>query len=668
MEKGKQRSLEHSRSDTSSSSSSDSDSDAAVKVKKKNVKKRGKMPAHLIEGESDRYLSDWEREYEQDETYDGVFDAMGKIFDKEGLTGFYHGIGWELFGTVSSNVWYFAVCKCSSKTSVDNLDIDDLIDHVLRRQRLKIMGTPKSKAALPIFEELSIGIMAAAVSRFISAPLSTVVARKQTSAMMYPHARPPSFLDIYHEIMRESGLGGFWAGYTASLFLTINPSLTFLLFETAKPHVRETNGGKLDGVDSFFLGALCKAMATTLTYPFHVAQARAQHEGTGKELEMEEMYHGALEASAGYSMDRGMSGNVSSRSGKGKKPQVPAAALRMKKQKVLKAKGLIDTLVYIVKKEGLGALYVGLGAELVKGFFTHGKELPVVSQHHDTNIDTGLTMLAKEAVHRSILKLYYYVLELYNESSWAQRQTHRAQAFTSNVRDKAASVRGSQHGHSHQAQELQEHQSRSNQQQQISDRRDIHRSRSQQNTRTIVRDTIDRDGRHVHEEHTFTNPAPPQHLSRQEFTNFEHGESGGHSYNTSHSHHSHQRSQSTPTFRSMAAPKTVASVEKWMDRVHTETTAAAAAAAVTKPGAGFMGSNGGGSGSARMPGYLRDSHGGVNSPEQRSLASGNTGRTSLRVHPPSQRGLGERLRVEREATGDIQGEWIRRGEREGKDW
>lgn len=237
------------------------------------------------------------------------------------------------------------------------------------------MGTPKSKSPLPIFEELSIGVMAAAVSRFISAPLSTIVARKQTSAMLYPHARPPSFLDIYHDIMRESGLGGFWAGYTASLFLTVNPSLTFLFFETAKPHIREKNRGKLDGVDSFFLGALCKAMATTLTYPFHVAQARAQIEGTGKELEMEEMYHGALEASAAasFSMDRGgLSASGSVRSGKGKKPVVPAAALR-KKQKVLKAKGLIDTLVYIVKKEGLGALYVGLGAELVKGFFTHGK-------------------------------------------------------------------------------------------------------------------------------------------------------------------------------------------------------------------------------------------------------------------------------------------------------
>lgn len=119
LQKGKQQSLGHSRSDTSSSSSSDSDSDGAVKVKKKGVKKRGKMPAHLVEGkrdESDGYLSAWELEYEQDETYDGVFDAMGKIFDKEGLAGFYHGVGWDLVGTVSNNVWYFAVCEyCSDE-------------------------------------------------------------------------------------------------------------------------------------------------------------------------------------------------------------------------------------------------------------------------------------------------------------------------------------------------------------------------------------------------------------------------------------------------------------------------------------------------------------------------------------------------------------------------
>ncbi|TGZ77916.1 mitochondrial carrier, partial [Ascodesmis nigricans] len=340
LQKGKQRDLSHSRSSTSSTSSVDSDSDDGVKVRRRGRRRTRASTATEKHDSSDTgYMSAWELEYEQDETYDGVLDAAGKIFDKEGLGGLYRGVGWDTLGTVSGNLWYF------------------LVYHLLRRQRMNILGPQHKHKPLPIAEELTIGIMSAALSRFVSSPLSNIVARKQTSAMLYPHTRPPSIFDIYHDIMRENGVTGFWAGYTASFWLTLNPSLTFLLYETAKPHVREKNHGKLDGVESFFLAALCKAVATTVTYPLNVARARLQLEGTGKELDMEEMFH--------------------------------------EPNKIVKAKGLVDMLLYIVKKEGLSALYVGLGAELVKGFFTH-----------------GITMLAKEAVHKSILRLYYYILDL----------------------------------------------------------------------------------------------------------------------------------------------------------------------------------------------------------------------------------------------------------------
>lgn len=256
-------------------------------------------------------------------------------------------------------------------------------DHLLRRQRLSILGPQHKHKPLPVAEEIGIGVMAAAISRFFSSPLSTIVTRKQTSAMMYPHARPPSFFDIYRDIMRESGVSGFWAGYTASFWLTLNPSLTFLLYEKAKPYVKDKNHGKLDGVESFFLAALCKAVATTATYPLNVARARAQLDGAGKELDMDEMFHGANEPN----FERGI-GTFNSRA------KVRAAALKaqvQRKQKIVKTKGLIDMLVYIVKKEGISALYVGLGAELVKGFFTHGKRC--LSSFH-TGI--GLTGVLQE--------------------------------------------------------------------------------------------------------------------------------------------------------------------------------------------------------------------------------------------------------------------------------
>jgi hypothetical protein len=49
----------------------------------------------------------------------------------------------------------------------------------------------------------------------------------------------------------------------------------------------------------------------------------------------------------------------------------------------------------IAQTEGLGALYEGLGGEVMKGFFSH-----------------GITMIVKDAAHKLVIHLYYAILKL----------------------------------------------------------------------------------------------------------------------------------------------------------------------------------------------------------------------------------------------------------------
>ena len=56
---------------------------------------------------------------------------------------------------------------------------------------------------------------------------------------------------------------------------------------------------------------------------------------------------------------------------------------------------VFSAILHIVQTEGLGALYEGLHGEVLKGFFSH-----------------GTTMLVKDIVHKTIIRLYYLVLKL----------------------------------------------------------------------------------------------------------------------------------------------------------------------------------------------------------------------------------------------------------------
>lgn len=211
-------------------------------------------------------------------------------------------------------------------------------------------------------EELGLGVAASALSKLVSAPLSNVVTRKQTAALLRPNEKTPSFASIYRDIMREKGVSGFWSGYSASLLLNLNPSITFLLYEKLKPHVVEHRGSALDRTDIFLLAALCKAAATTLTYPLNVIRIRSEmHEGTA---EIDTVVHD--KASSG----RGSKGAAAAAGG-GERGKDYLRTSRYRRT-VRQTSGIVGMLSEIVRKEGIYALYVGLGSSLCKGFFTHG--------------------------------------------------------------------------------------------------------------------------------------------------------------------------------------------------------------------------------------------------------------------------------------------------------
>jgi hypothetical protein len=116
---------------------------------------------------------------------------------------------------------------------------------------------------------------------------------------------------------------------------------------------------------TFLVAAISKALASTVTYPFSLAKTRAQvssqkpTEATGETSETE-------------------------------KPGTSRDSTTAKARQLT----VFSTILRIAETEGLWGLYQGLGAEVLKGFFSH-----------------GITMLMKDRIHAVIISLYYAVLK-----------------------------------------------------------------------------------------------------------------------------------------------------------------------------------------------------------------------------------------------------------------
>lgn len=91
-----------------------------------------------------------------------------------------------------------------------------------------------------------------------------------------------SFLGVAREIIAEEGVGGLWLGIKPGLVLTVNPAITYGLFERVKSVTLLARGetdprAKLSPWMAFTVGALSKALATVvrvslLSLPLPVGQ------------------------------------------------------------------------------------------------------------------------------------------------------------------------------------------------------------------------------------------------------------------------------------------------------------------------------------------------------------------------------------------------------------
>lgn len=197
----------------------------------------------------------------------------------------------------------------------------------MRERRLQAQAhRGNNSRTLGMVEEISIGVLAGAFSKFITSPVSNIVTRKQVAALQSTSENVdgkktvPSVKRIVDDIYQKKGITGFWSGYKATLFLTLNPSITLFLYETLKAILPRRFRDQPTASQTFMIAAVAKAVASSIMYPFSLAKARGQ-------------VHPSSDP---------------------------------------KKTNALQMIQDIYKADGVGGLYEGIQGEVIKGFFQNG--------------------------------------------------------------------------------------------------------------------------------------------------------------------------------------------------------------------------------------------------------------------------------------------------------
>ncbi|KAF2744474.1 peroxisomal membrane protein PMP47B [Sporormia fimetaria CBS 119925] len=188
--------------------------------------------------------------------------AARRILQREGIPGLYAGLESALFGISVTNFVYYYWYEWT-RSFFENA----------------ALKAGRASKKLTTVESMIAGAIAGSATVLITNPIWVVntrmTARKSDSEETLPGSKPakaPTTLGTLLSIIREEGPARLFAGVMPALVLVINPILQYTVFEQLKNMLEKKR--RITPTDAFYLGALGKLLATTITYPYITVKSR----------------------------------------------------------------------------------------------------------------------------------------------------------------------------------------------------------------------------------------------------------------------------------------------------------------------------------------------------------------------------------------------------------
>lgn len=271
----------------------------------------------------------------------GTYKELHKVLQEEGWEGLFRGLTPSLIGTAASQGVYYYFYQ---------LFKDEAEAIALRRKR---RGAGDGTTGM--FSSLIVAALAGCLNVLLTNPIWVLVTRMQThaqaqknagkakdvkdpeeiqvasssqkSSKMLSTARPYGTLTAIQDLYDEAGVKGFWKGVLPTLIMVSNPSIQFMLYEGMLKQLRKKRSSNTKGstnvtaIEVFILGAIAKLGATVATYPLLVVKSRLQ------------------------------------------------AKQEIGGDKAQQYSGTLDAILKIIRFEGIGGFYKGMGTKILQSVF-----------------------------------------------------------------------------------------------------------------------------------------------------------------------------------------------------------------------------------------------------------------------------------------------------------
>ena len=196
-----------------------------------------------------------------------LLETVKHIIRREGFTGLYAGLDSALFGISITNFvyyyWYEWTRAFFEKAAVK---------------------AGRASKKLTTVESMIAGAIAGSATVMLTNPIWVVNTRMTTRKEHEDDAKStlpggsskkkaPSTITTLMSLIKDEGATSLFAGVLPALVLVINPILQYTIFEQLKNILEKRR--RVTATDTFFLGALGKLAATSITYPYITVKSRA---------------------------------------------------------------------------------------------------------------------------------------------------------------------------------------------------------------------------------------------------------------------------------------------------------------------------------------------------------------------------------------------------------
>ena len=200
-------------------------------------------------------------------------ETVQKIIAREGVSGLYSGLDSALFGISVTNFVYYYWYEWT-RAFFENA----------------AAKAGRASKKLTTVESMLAGALAGSATVILTNPIWVVNTRMTTRKQhtkadeeSFPGvkpSRPPTTIGTLLSLLKNEGPQALFAGVVPALVLVINPILQYTLFEQLKNSVEKRR--RVTPTIAFFLGALGKLFATSITYPYITVKSQMHVAGNGQ--------------------------------------------------------------------------------------------------------------------------------------------------------------------------------------------------------------------------------------------------------------------------------------------------------------------------------------------------------------------------------------------------